>query len=784
MNRRGYDGAPKPATAAGRYIATLSSQPVHSRLVGSSQARKTAPARRPVSAGVRTTGSVHSHGLSGAGERGLAAAGVSRTGITRPASAGLGRAATSWSQQQAHQGATDQRTQASELRWAGPHLRSYGMPTGTSGGSGGVNIVNHFGRNISADSSASKKLSQQRGVWILPNNGSATSNAAAGAATPGAQMQTDSINVQGASSGPRHGFHGKFSGTGSTTQRRSDMLSNAQAARQQQQSSPSQQHLLHQRRLESTQGPPNAVRPAPATTVEDRSSSARTNTDVPAPASGNATAPSSDEKSSSNSDSDEIVIHVHDDRVGSSRDFHCTRTEIVQHMKYFERFLVRRKTGPEHMEEEEVDISVHCDISVFEWLVGFMRKPHDSVLTVPSVVSILISSDFLQMRPLVDLSLDFMHRNLSPIVKLPIDFSCINDQLLSQLASRISVDELDQVQDSRDKLIGRVYMKKLESWLAGADGDMVQLQQCLHCKRCFTPAQHEWMVCTQAKMIIGYHGTVVARHQANPDWTVEKYILRLRSQLLSWKAIYWRLWGMANDLVCSFCEQRFTCQEIGHCAYHPSKPSFSDSSGNAGTLPCCGQTVLRFDVSNKSAGARQGCCARDHIISDDDKTGQVVLQTLLKRRELVAVPFETSYQLSDTDVELKSTESSDGSGQPGTAGHSAEVVDEDNSNDSSSECSSDEDEDEDDNFALSDDFAVAGNGATLRQTRFTVGSGAGGVFGGVAGSKHPTRQPRYLAAKEQEEKLIQRHAQQTRQIPRDCNPVRSGDRLYFIQTLL
>eukprot|EP01047_Picozoa_sp_COSAG01_P106933 COSAG01_NODE_35995_length_524_cov_0.510588_1_plen_146_part_10 len=34
---------------------------------------------------------------------------------------------------------------------------------------------------------------------------------------------------------------------------------------------------------------------------------------------------------------DSIVIHVHDDRVGQSSDFTCSRSEIVQHMKYFER---------------------------------------------------------------------------------------------------------------------------------------------------------------------------------------------------------------------------------------------------------------------------------------------------------------------------------------------------------------------------------------------------------------------------------------------------------------
>ena len=129
MNRRGYDGsaAQKPATAAGRYIATLSTQPVHSRLIGSSQAHKTAPARRPVSAsaGARTASSVR-----GLGD-GLVKGGISRTGVNRPSSAGIvGRmgferpssaAGSGWQQQQqqqqllhTRQGMADQRAQKVE----------------------------------------------------------------------------------------------------------------------------------------------------------------------------------------------------------------------------------------------------------------------------------------------------------------------------------------------------------------------------------------------------------------------------------------------------------------------------------------------------------------------------------------------------------------------------------------------------------------------------------------------------------------------------------------------
>jgi hypothetical protein len=47
-------------------------------------------------------------------------------------------------------------------------------------------------------------------------------------------------------------------------------------------------------------------------------------------------------------------------------------------------------------------------------------------LEIKSAVSILISSDFLQMEPLVKLSVTYIANNLQEIILLPIDMSCMN----------------------------------------------------------------------------------------------------------------------------------------------------------------------------------------------------------------------------------------------------------------------------------------------------------------------------------------------------------------------
>lgn len=49
-------------------------------------------------------------------------------------------------------------------------------------------------------------------------------------------------------------------------------------------------------------------------------------------------------------------------------------------------------------------------------------------------MSILISSDFLQMQRLVAECLKFVGEHLTEIVKLPIDLSCLSDKMVLQLA--------------------------------------------------------------------------------------------------------------------------------------------------------------------------------------------------------------------------------------------------------------------------------------------------------------------------------------------------------------
>jgi len=124
-------------------------------------------------------------------------------------------------------------------------------------------------------------------------------------------------------------------------------------------------------------------------------------------------------------------------------------------MAYFEKYLSDSKNL------DDIDISVHCDINIFDWLMRYVYKK-EPLLEIKNSISILISSDFLQMGRLVDECLDYIGINLKEIIQLPIDMNCMNSQLIKRLASRISIHTLDEIKDKKDKLSSKLYMKKLE----------------------------------------------------------------------------------------------------------------------------------------------------------------------------------------------------------------------------------------------------------------------------------------------------------------------------------
>ena len=99
-------------------------------------------------------------------------------------------------------------------------------------------------------------------------------------------------------------------------------------------------------------------------------------------------------------------------------------------------------------------------------------------MEIKNAISILISSDFLQMAGLVEESLVYVNENLQEILQLPIDMNCMNSSLVKRLAGKVEIEELDKLQDKKDKLKSKLFMKKLEILF---QDNQNMLQRCAHC---------------------------------------------------------------------------------------------------------------------------------------------------------------------------------------------------------------------------------------------------------------------------------------------------------------
>lgn len=165
-----------------------------------------------------------------------------------------------------------------------------------------------------------------------------------------------------------------------------------------------------------------------------------------------------------------------------NKDFKCDKNLLIANMKYFEKYLSDSKTL------DDIDISVHCDINIFDWLMKYIHRKEPQI-EVKNSVSILISSDFLQMAGLVEEALCYVSKNIGEIIQLPIDMNCMNSALIKRLAGKISLYELNDLVDKKDKLTSKLYMKKLE-FLFEEEHNM--LHRCVNCSTLYTSNQREW----------------------------------------------------------------------------------------------------------------------------------------------------------------------------------------------------------------------------------------------------------------------------------------------------
>ncbi|XP_055957977.1 SANT and BTB domain regulator of class switch recombination isoform X2 [Patella vulgata] len=365
-----------------------------------------------------------------------------------------------------------------------------------------------------------------------------------------------------------------------------------------------------------------------------------------------------------------MVIHVCDEAKNLKKDFFCPRDLLVKEMKYFAEYL-----SMDAQRWEEVDISVHCDVQIFDWLMKYAKRylnqpegvQERPKLEANNVVSILISSDFLKMDSLVQECIEFCHKQISAIVGTNCNMNCINDNLVSRIADLFTHTEADEIKDKKDKFKNKLFAKKLEKLFEGnsadSPGSASSLFRCSVCKRILNQSMKKRVKCLPSRMTIDRHGQLTYCHLQDTTFDVNEYLIDLKLQLKRWQEVYWRVWGTINCLPCSRCSEVFPLIEFGHCKYHPEAPRYDNESGIGscvGVYPCCHQNTLRFDPTQQS----RGCRVKDHIVYVSEITGfengeetnktqlQKLSDDLLAHRDIICIPYQRMSDNSDQELNI------------------------------------------------------------------------------------------------------------------------------------
>ncbi|XP_053666321.1 SANT and BTB domain regulator of class switch recombination [Anopheles marshallii] len=336
----------------------------------------------------------------------------------------------------------------------------------------------------------------------------------------------------------------------------------------------------------------------------------------------------------------EVIIHVCDEVKGSSRDFSCPQKLLITKMGYFADVTAGQRL-------EDMDISVHCDLQIFEWLMKWVKKESVAqdewpALDPSNVIPILVSASFLQMEPLLLDCLSFCHARLNEVVKASANLACLNDSIITRLAAMFTNLELEVVKDKKDRIAPRLWTKLIMSLcdiepqaLRGHYATLAGMFRCLKCGKFITQTVSSYIHCLPQNLRLNRWGQLISAHVKDPSWNITNYVSSLHKELRSWRKVYWRLWGHCHFLYCSICDTHFPVSQMMWCQYHPEQPQFLGPAaegrvaGPAGRFPCCGKQAYRYEA----LPGPSGCLFREHTVQVDTDRDRAVLQLALHASE-------------------------------------------------------------------------------------------------------------------------------------------------------
>ncbi|XP_053616837.1 uncharacterized protein LOC128678965 isoform X2 [Plodia interpunctella] len=338
----------------------------------------------------------------------------------------------------------------------------------------------------------------------------------------------------------------------------------------------------------------------------------------------------------------DVEIHVCDEVKGLKKDFRCPQKLLVSKMGYFADVTAGQRL-------EDMDISVHCDIQIFDWLMRWVKR--DSILVADwplldphNVVPILVSASFLQMEPLLHDCMIYCHAHMNEIVKTSTNLACLSDALLTRLAAMYTNAELEAIRDRKDKIQSRLYCKMITSLaepvpetLRGHYASLATLFKCTKCNKLLGRHIAEQVPCQPSSMRIDRRGNVISSHCKDLSWNLNEYITWLYGELRSWRRVYWRLWGDCHFLRCQLCDSYFPAYQMEWCSHHEQSAHMFQLDGRpplpAGRYPCCGERAYRFETVTRNTG----CQFREHAPDERLAADAAVMDMYNRFRDIVSM---------------------------------------------------------------------------------------------------------------------------------------------------
>ena len=318
-------------------------------------------------------------------------------------------------------------------------------------------------------------------------------------------------------------------------------------------------------------------------------------------------------------------------------------------MKYFETYFRKSSTrkSSKKLDNQREEILIHCDCSIFEWLISFMENPNEvAKLDLSMVLPVLIASDFLMMERAISFCISYISKNIHDLFHhASISLSCLKESLLTRIACELKPKDLMMISRSTYDdggesmcVLELMYKSKIDQEFCDErsknnitfndDSKMnrrpnAKIKCCVKCGRIYINNTENNMTlsqksCRASKFYVGYRGELSGQ-SCIPDTSFSLFssLKLLRNKFTSWSKVYWQLKRIVtNSMIYSMIQsqtkanwlknrtEKFICNSLSYERQCPTEPYFGKGSCTSiwGVHSCCGKVVLKFNPWDFDSG--------------------------------------------------------------------------------------------------------------------------------------------------------------------------------------